>query len=68
MKNFTVYIEQDEDGLYIGSVPTLAGCYTQAATLDELMQNLQDVVSLCARNAGEVSSKFVGVQTIEVTA
>jgi len=67
MKNYTVYIEQDEDGLYVGSVPTLAGCYTQAATLDELMQNLHDVVSLCARNAGGESSKFVGVQTIEVT-
>lgn len=66
MKNYTVYIEQDEDGVFVGSVPTLAGCYTQGATLDELMKNLQEVVTLCARNTNTTSSKFVGVQTIEV--
>jgi len=68
MKNYTVYIEQDEDGVFVGSVPTLDGCYTQGSTLDELMRNLQEVVALCAKNAGETSSKFVGVQTIEVPA
>ena len=50
MKNYTVYIEQDEDGVFVGSVPTLAGCYSQGTTVDELMHNLRDVVTLCARN------------------
>ena len=68
MKNYTVYIEQDEDGIYVGSVPSLPGCYTQGATLDELMHNLQDVVVLCTRNTSDSVSKFVGVQTIEVPA
>jgi len=68
MKNYTVYIEQDEDGVYVGSVPSLAGCYTQGTTLDELMKNLPDVVALCARNTDVTPSKFVGVQTIEVPA
>lgn len=68
MKNYTVYIEQDEDGVYIGSVPSLPGCYTQGSSLEELRENLVDVVSLCARNAGDSVSTFVGVQTIEVPA
>jgi len=68
MKNYTVYIEQDEDGVYVGSVPSLPGCYTQGDTVDELTINLRDVVTLCARNAESVTSKFVGVQTIEVPA
>lgn len=26
---FTVLIEQDEDGVYVAKVPDIAGCYTQ---------------------------------------
>ena len=34
MKNhqFTVYIEQDEDGIFIGSIPTIPSCYAQGDT------------------------------------
>ena len=27
--NYTVLIEQDEDGIYIAKVPDISGCYTQ---------------------------------------
>ena len=27
---YTIVIEKDEDGYYVGSVPTLPGCHTQA--------------------------------------
>ena len=48
MKTFTAYIEFDpETALYVGIVPGLAGAHTQAATLDELRLNLQEVVELC---------------------
>jgi predicted RNase H-like HicB family nuclease len=67
MKNYTVYIEQDEDGVYVGSVPTVPGCYTQGATLDELMKNLKEVLILCMRNLDSSEySRFVGVQNIEI--
>ncbi len=36
MREFTVVIEQDEDGIYVASVPELPGCQTQAETLDEV--------------------------------
>lgn len=67
MKSYTVYIEQDEDGIFIGSVPSVPGCHTEGKTLDELMTNLKEAVSLCARNMDlGMQNKFVGVQNIEV--
>ncbi len=69
MKNYTVYIEQDEDGVYVGSVPAVPGCYTQGATLDELMLNLKEALILCVRNLdSSEQSRFVGVQNIEIPA
>lgn len=69
MQNYTVYIERDEDGVLVGSIPTVPGCYSQGETMDELLQNLKEVVALCARNVPqEERSQFVGVQTIEVSA
>jgi predicted RNase H-like HicB family nuclease len=38
--SYEVVIEQDEDGLYIASIPELKGCHTQAKTLDELRDRL----------------------------
>jgi predicted RNase H-like HicB family nuclease len=47
MATLTAVVEQDpETGLYVGIVPSLPGAHTQAATLDELMPNLKEVVAL----------------------
>jgi predicted RNase H-like HicB family nuclease len=46
--NFTVVIERDEDGMYVAEVPDLKGCYTQGTTLDEVMANIKEVISLCS--------------------
>ena len=47
MRTFTAYIEWDpETSLYVGIVPGLPGAHTQAATLDELRENLKEVVEL----------------------
>jgi hypothetical protein len=35
---FTILIEQGEDGAYIATVPALKSCYTQAATIPELLE------------------------------
>ena len=47
MRKFYIRIEQDEDGLYVGEVPTLPACYTQGRTLPELLANLSEVIELC---------------------
>ena len=46
-RKFTVVIERDEDGYYIGTVPSLPGCHTQAKTLDTLMKRVREAVELC---------------------
>lgn len=33
MREFTVVIEQDEDGIHVASVIELSGCHTQTKTL-----------------------------------
>ncbi len=72
MKTFTAYVEQDtETGLYVGIIPGIPGAHTQAATLDELQQNLKEVLELCLEEyEGIVDNlpKFIGLQQIEITA
>lgn len=43
---FKVVIEQDEEGIFIASVPELPGCYTQAKTLDKARERIREVISL----------------------
>jgi predicted RNase H-like HicB family nuclease len=43
---FTVVVEQDEDGLYVASVPLLQGCYTQGEAYEEALENIEDAIKL----------------------
>lgn len=43
---FKVLIEQDEDGLYIASVPELSDCYTQGKTLEEVRKRIKEAIEL----------------------
>ncbi|PIR50806.1 hypothetical protein COU78_04555 [Candidatus Peregrinibacteria bacterium CG10_big_fil_rev_8_21_14_0_10_49_24] len=69
MKKYTVYIEQDEDGVFVGSVPNIPGCYSQGNTIDELMQNMREVITLAVRNTDidVATGNFVGIQTMAVS-
>jgi len=52
--NFTAEITRDKEvNQYIGIVPGLPGAHTQAAILDELYKNLQEVVALCLEELTE---------------
>ncbi|RCV63428.1 putative nuclease of the RNAse H fold, HicB family [Methanophagales archaeon] len=70
-REFTIVIEQDEDGLYVASVPELEGCHTQAKTLDELRERVNEAILLYLEvesGIGEaVPLEFVGIQKIKVT-
>ena len=66
--DFTVIIEQDEDGYYVGSVPSLKGCHTQGKTIDELLKNMKEAIELCLEDEEIPKEKFVGVQQIQVKA
>jgi predicted RNase H-like HicB family nuclease len=45
-----VIIEQDEDGVFIVSVPTLRGCHSYGATLQEAMRNIAEAAELCLKD------------------
>jgi predicted RNase H-like HicB family nuclease len=45
-RRFTVIIELDEDGYYVGSVLELPGCHTQAQTLKILMERIREAIEL----------------------
>ncbi|MEI6103359.1 MAG: type II toxin-antitoxin system HicB family antitoxin [Methanothrix sp.] len=64
---FDVVIRKDEDGYYVATVPDLAGCHTQARSLDELMSRIKEAILLCldVKERDEMS-RFVGVQIVEV--
>ena len=69
--NLSVVIEKDESGYFIGIVPSLRSCYTQAKTLPELYRRLQEVVSLSLEVEKKIfktsikPNQFIGIQNIE---
>lgn len=67
-RQFTVVIEQDEDGYYVATVPSLPSCYTQARTLDELAPRIREVIALCLAEQKAPRMKFIALQQVEVVA
>ena len=69
-KEFTIVIEQDEDGIYVASVPELEGCHTQAKTLDELRERITEAIQLYLEVESdlikEIPLEFVGIQKVGV--
>jgi len=68
-KELTVIIERDEDGYFIGTIPELKGCHTQAKSLDVLMKRIKEVAQLCLEVESENATEglcFIGVQRIAV--
>ena len=65
-QEFFVVIERDEDGMYVGEVPQLRACYSQGRTVDELMLNVQEVISLCLEEEQAEFAEFIGVQRVLV--
>ena len=66
-REFNVVIERDEEGYYVATVPGLAGCYTQAKSLDELMVRIREAIALCLEVEVGSDLEFVGVQRVSVS-
>jgi predicted RNase H-like HicB family nuclease len=46
-KTYTAIVERcSNTGLYVGHVPGFPGAHSQADTLEELQQNLQEVITM----------------------
>ena len=66
-EEFTVIIERDEEGLFVGTVPSPRGCHTQARSLDELMERIKEAIQLCLEVEGDLAPEqlqLVGVQKV----
>ncbi len=62
-----VVVEQDEDGMFIVSVPTLKGCRSYGKTIDEVMKNIAEAAALCLEDEDlEPAGAFVGVRALEL--
>jgi len=69
-RQFDVVVERDSEGYFVGSVPALPGCHTQANSLDELMSRIREAIELCLEVQGQPIEDldFVGVQRVTVEA
>ena len=66
---YTIVIEKDEDGYYVGSVPALPGCRTQGTSIDQLLERMQEAITLWIEVEGKDVPRpleWVGVQRISV--
>lgn len=69
ISNYTVLIEQDEDGLYVVKVPDISGCYSQGKTVEQALQRVKEAIEVCIeaeKNVNYKPLKFIGIQQIEV--
>jgi len=73
---FKVLIEQDENGLYVVSVPELPGCYTQGKTLEEARERIKKVIELVLESDKDIKKEklqfpssspgFFGVEEVTI--
>ena len=68
VRNFTVLIEQDEDGVYVAKVPDIQGCYTHGKTIQQVMERIKEAIQVCLEADKEKhhQMKFIGLQQVEV--
>ncbi|MHA1292666.1 MAG: type II toxin-antitoxin system HicB family antitoxin [Promethearchaeota archaeon] len=68
-REFNVIIEQDKDDIYVGTVPELPGCYTQARSLDELQNRIIEAIELYLEVNKEKFNdfnRFIGIQKVKI--
>lgn len=66
---FTVVLEQDEDGRFVAICPCLPGCYTEGESQDEAMSMIEDAIRLHVEerlSRGEPIYQEVGVSQVRV--
>jgi predicted RNase H-like HicB family nuclease len=66
--DFNVFIEQDEDGIYVAKVPEIEGCYTQGKSVEEVMERIKEAIEVCLEGDKENirPMKFVGIQRVQI--
>lgn len=68
---FTVVLEQESDGGFVVSVPTLPGCVSQGESRDEALVNVREAIEAYledCRESGEPIPSENGREIVEVEA
>ena len=52
--NFQVIVEQDEDGVFVASVPAVPGCFSQGKTYEEAVNNIKEALELALDVAEDI--------------
>ena len=63
---FRVLIEQDENGIYVASVPELVGCHTQGKTLKQVRRRIREVIELVLDCITSQNSSRYSVNTARI--
>lgn len=45
--DFTVLIEQDENGVYVARVPEIEGCHTQGKDIPQVLERIKEAIEVC---------------------
>lgn len=65
MSEYSMIIERDSEGWYVGSVPQLQGCHTQARTIEELTERMKEAIELYLEEPHEAEqTEFIGVHRL----
>lgn len=73
---FRVIIEQDENGVYVASVPELTGCYTQGKTLEQVRRRIREAIELVLESDKQARKdklqhpeppSFLGIENIRIS-
>ncbi len=69
-REFHVVVERDADGYFVGSVPSIPGCHTQATSMDELMVRIKEAIALNLEVDGDDIDRleFIGVERVTIDA
>jgi predicted RNase H-like HicB family nuclease len=67
---YRVYLEQDEDGVFVATCPSLPGCISQGRTRSEAQANIREAIELylkSLRKHGEPVPPGIEEEVIEVS-
>lgn len=66
---FRVVVEQEEDGPFVATCPTLPGCVSQGSTREEALRNIRDAIEgylESLKKHGEPIPPTIHEETVEV--
>ena len=52
LMKYRVYLEPDEDGVFVATCPALPGCVSQGRTRVEAIENIREAIELCLETDG----------------